>query len=78
MAEFCKQCVEDVLGLPGDKNDFVGIQTEETTKAGLFSVVICEGCGFIQVDHTGRCVSTDCLRNHNKGPEETAPVLEPA
>lgn len=56
MAEFCKQCAEE-LGLPPD---FVGLSTAEDTKNQMYCIVLCESCGVIQVDHEGRCVSPDC------------------
>ena len=65
MADFCRQCTEVTLGMDPDENDLKGISTEDDTKNGLFALVICEGCGYIQVDHTGRCVSKDCLEKHN-------------
>jgi len=63
VADFCKQCSVDSFG--EDYHDLAGISTEADTKAGLFATVICEGCGFIQVDHEGRCVTIDCLEHHN-------------
>ena len=65
MADFCRQCAEDVWGDP-DKIDLADLSTEADTANGLYSVVICEGCGLIQVDHTGLCVSEDCLLKHGK------------
>lgn len=62
MAEFCKQCAAAM----GFEPDFVGASTAEDTANGLFVVVLCEGCGPIQVDHTGKCISTDCLEKHGK------------
>ena len=58
MADFCTQCSVEHFGK--DHGDFEGISTESDTKKGLFANVLCEGCGRIQVDHTGRCVSEDC------------------
>jgi len=66
MSDFCYQCTSDVLGVKGEKNDFVGISSADDTAKGQYPVVLCEGCGPIQVDHTGRCVSNDCLYNHGK------------
>ena len=66
MADFCKQCTEKHLGMPGEKNDFIGLSTPENTADGKYPVVLCEGCGAIQVDHTGTCVSSDCLEKHNQ------------
>ena len=62
MADFCKQCSETLFGK--DFGDLKGLSTEDT-KNNLFPVVICEGCGSIQVDHEGRCISTGCYENHN-------------
>ena len=61
MADFCVQCAEE-MGFP--TSDLAGITASEDAARGLYCVVICEGCGFIQVDHEGRCVSKDCLRKH--------------
>jgi hypothetical protein len=55
MADYCLQCSEDYLGMPG--SDFVGVITEEDWVAGYVGNVLCEGCGFTQVDHVGRCVN---------------------
>jgi hypothetical protein len=66
MADFCQQCSATIFGAEAGQNDFVGLSTEENTKKGLFPVVLCEGCGPIQVDHTGRCVSVDCLKKHGE------------
>lgn len=68
MADFCRQCTIKLFGADmADKNDMAGLITEEDTKNGLVSsVVLCEGCGPIQVDHTGKCVSVGCYEGHNK------------
>lgn len=55
MAEFCKQCAEEM----GFEPDFVGLCNEEQV-----AVVICEGCGPTMVNHKGECVSKDCLLKH--------------
>ena len=54
MADFCKQCSVMLFG--EDFHDLADLCPE-----GMFATVICEGCGVIQVDHTGACVSKDCL-----------------
>lgn len=59
MAEFCKQCADD----HDFSCDFVGVTTPEDWENGLAAVVLCEGCGAIQVDPQGRCVC-DCLLHH--------------
>jgi len=62
MADFCLQCNDRLFG-PTIPNDFVDISKEEDTLNGRYITVLCEGCGMVQVDHTGRCV-TDCLQHH--------------
>lgn len=63
MADFCKECAKDLFN--ADTNDLSGIITKEDSDAGyISSVVICEGCGPIQVDHEGSCMSGDCIGAH--------------
>ena len=64
MADFCMQCSEELFGK--DFGDLAGITKPEDWKKGLACVVLCEGCGPIQVDPEGRCISIDCLKKHNK------------
>lgn len=65
MADFCKQCSERLFAV--DFGDLKDITTPGMTVAGFFVTALCEGCGTIQVDHTGKCVSKDCLeRGHNE------------
>lgn len=64
MADFCRQCSIEVFG--EDLKDLSGLSSPEDTKNGLYSVVICEGCGATQVDHEGVCISPDCLTKHGK------------
>ncbi len=66
MADLCYQCTETMIGICGQKNDLKGLSTKEDSKKQLYPVVICEGCGAIQVDYEGKCISTDCLEKHNK------------
>ena len=68
MSEFCRQCTVKHLGLDGDLNDFKGLSTPADTERTLYPLALCEGCGAIQVDHTGKCVSTDCLEGHGNCP----------
>jgi hypothetical protein len=37
---------------------------EEGKYLGTFTCVLCEGCGPIQVDADGNCVSEDCIGDH--------------
>lgn len=66
MADFCKQCSIRLFG--EDFGDFSGLSIKDDTDNKLFPVVLCEGCGPIQVDHTGSCVSENCLENHQCQP----------
>jgi hypothetical protein len=59
MADFCRQCSEKVFGQ--DYGDMRGL-----CDPGYLVVVLCEGCGAVQVDHEGRCVSEDCLEKHGE------------
>lgn len=63
MAEFCKQCAEYM----GFDPDFTGMTTADDEAKGLFVCVLCEGCGAIQVNAAGECIS-DCLEHHHIGP----------
>ncbi|WVW77468.1 hypothetical protein Bhz59_00082 [Stenotrophomonas phage vB_SmaS_Bhz59] len=59
MADFCKQCSIDHFGK--DFRELADITKPETWAQREACVVICEGCGVIQVDPDGRCASPDCL-----------------
>ena len=61
MADFCKQCSIREFG--EDYEDHKGLSTLENDKEGLYPTVICEGCGVIQVNSEGQCISPDCLEN---------------
>lgn len=56
MAEFCEYCSKLMWNeeLPVD---LAGLSTEEDTLNGLVVSVLCEGCGEIEVDHTGKCLT---------------------
>jgi len=62
MADFCKLCSEDNFG--EDFGDMANITKPEDTANGRYATVLCEGCGDCQVDHTGTCISPDCLERH--------------
>jgi len=62
MADFCRACTEELAPGYGWANDFVGFSTRNDNKNGFFGLVLCEGCGPIQVDYMGNCVSGDCLK----------------
>lgn len=59
MSEFCKACSEEMFG-PGS-NDFKNMTTKSDWQSGRAAMVLCEGCGPIQVDPEGNCVSKDCI-----------------
>ena len=73
VADFCKKCSIDMFG--EDFRELAGISTKEDTDNGLFASAICEGCGFIQVNHDGECVTDDCIENGHK-PKIVCPVVE--
>ncbi len=64
MADFCKQCSEDMFDK--DFGDMQGMSNEDHTLIGLFATALCEGCGPIQVNHLGECVSKDCTKKHGE------------
>lgn len=50
MAEFCFDCTKETFGeVPLKNHDFYGL-----CKEGEIVHVLCEGCGYIWVDHTGK------------------------
>lgn len=68
MADFCKQCAIELLG--GDLGELANLSTPEHTAAGLYANVLCEGCGPIQVDHTGLCISENCPEHGKDAPHD--------
>lgn len=64
MADFCKQCSEDVFDR--DFGDMRGLSQPEDTARKLYASVLCEGCGPCHVDHLGVCISANCLKEHGK------------
>lgn len=65
MADFCQQCSIENFG--EDYGDLSDLTTPEMMKEGIARVVLCEGCGPIQVDPAGRCISVDCLERGHPG-----------
>ena len=64
MADFCKQCSLDTFN--EDYQDFCGLTSQAAWEDGSAVMVICEGCGPIQVDPLGNCAS-DCLHKDAEG-----------
>jgi hypothetical protein len=65
MADFCYECAEKLFG-NGENNDLAGLTTESQEVQGRYAEALCEGCGPIQVDSAGHCMTPDCLRKHGK------------
>jgi hypothetical protein len=65
MADFCKQCSIDMFG--EDYLELAHLTEPEEWAKGKAVSAICEGCGFIQVDPEGNCVSKDCLQKGKEG-----------
>lgn len=61
MADFCEQCAKD-LDFP--YGDFRGMTSKENWEDGRAALVLCEGCGSIQVDLEGNCVTKNCFKKH--------------
>ena len=61
MADFCLECSINTFGK--DFKDLANITPQKDWDKGLAQVVICEGCGAIQVDPDGNCVSSDCMES---------------
>ncbi len=64
MAEFCRQCSIELFGR--DHGDLAGVTGKGDYRKGLAEIVVCEGCGVIQVDPNGSCISRDCLKQHGR------------
>lgn len=60
MADFCKACSDKLFG-PDMPPDLGGITKQAEWEQGKAVAVLCEGCGPIQVDPEGNCVSQCCL-----------------
>ena len=66
MADYCFQCTRDILGVNPVYNDLAELSKPEDTAKKMYPVVLCEGCGPIQVNHLGICMSDDCLEKGHK------------
>jgi hypothetical protein len=62
VAEFCSACSKDIFKRDG--HDFRGLTSDKDFRGGLACVVLCEGCGAIQVDPNGQCLSACSRRNY--------------
>lgn len=64
MADFCKQCEQELFPGEPSSDDLSGLVTKAQHEAGLNPNVICESCGPTIVDHRGYCISKNCTKNH--------------
>lgn len=65
MSDFCKQCSLDNFGK--DFGDLANITTAKDIAQNKSAAVICEGCGPIQVDVDGTCLSENCYKKGKPG-----------
>jgi len=63
MADFCRAC----WGEAEYAGDLAGITPKKAWNNNKASIVMCEGCGAIQVDPDGNCVSQNCLEKGKPG-----------
>lgn len=63
MADFCVQCAE-AMSLGTD--DLAGLTSKADWAQGGAVVVLCEECGYVQVDSEGYCISKDCAHEHGR------------
>lgn len=66
MADYCRQCSTAIFG--EDFKELAGITTQQGWDDGTACTTICEGCGPIQVDPNGNCVSDDCIEAGHAAP----------
>lgn len=71
MADFCKQCSIKLFG--EDHKDLAGFSKSHHTVKNMFCAALCEGCGPIQVDHEGACVSKDCSERGHRPSDDGVP-----
>ena len=67
MADFCQQCSKEVFGK--DHGDLKGCIEEMQVKRGFAATALCEHCGFIQVDHEGKCLTHTDKEHENMNKE---------
>lgn len=64
MADFCKQCSEELFG--NDFGDLKNLGEGAELKPGMGWLALCEGCGVIVVDNEGKCSAEDCSKHSEK------------
>jgi len=65
MADFCRACSLAIF--ERDFEELAGITKQEDWEKGMACTVLCEGCGAIQVDPQGNCVSENCFCEGEEG-----------
>ena len=65
MADFCKQCSIENFGC--DYKDLAELCSKEDNMQDRYNEVLCEGCGSIQVNYLGECITIHCLKKHMNG-----------
>lgn len=65
MAEFCKQCAEQLFGDDPRYNDAAHLMTELEGTLGFCVSFLCEGCGFTIVDYNGKCQGACLNKDHS-------------
>jgi len=77
MADYCNQCTGQHC-----QGDLSELSSAADTLKGLYPLVLCEGCGTIQVDHEGNCVShihhEDGSYEERQQPIETPHTADPS
>lgn len=61
MADFCKQCSEEIFG--EDFEDLKGLGDGSPLPEGHGWTALCEGCGVIVVNDNGECISKGCEKH---------------
>lgn len=62
MAEFCTECAKELFG-EEIESDFKGILPKEEFEKGQILSVLCEGCGYIYVNHLGDKLNEEYLED---------------
>ncbi len=70
MADFCKQCSEEMFNQ--DYGDLAGLGDGRELKPGYGWQALCEGCGPTYVDDSGRCINPHCIKGHGKDGDQKA------
>lgn len=73
MADFCKQCSEELFG--EDNKDLAALMLPEKYKDGYGAVAICEGCGDTVVDVNGKCIAVWCEKHGSNKNEQGATIV---